>query len=54
MKTILKIIGMLMGLRLIFSTIFEAPSLFVGFIGAGLTVLCAVSLWRQITGKSEE
>lgn len=36
-----------MGLRLIFSAIFENPSLFVGFVGAGLTVVCAVSLWQQ-------
>ena len=49
MKTFIKIMGVIMGLRLIFSTIFETPSLFVGFIGVGLTVLCAVSLWQQFT-----
>ena len=54
MKTFIKIIMLIMGLRLIFSTIFETPSLFVGFIGAGLTVLCAISLWQQFTGKSED
>jgi len=53
MKTFIKIIMLLLGLRLIFSTIFETPSLFVGFIGVGLTVLCAVSLWQQFTGKGE-
>lgn len=52
MKTFIKIIMLLLGLRLIFSTIFEAPSLFVGFIGVGLTVLCAVSLWQQF-GKQK-
>jgi hypothetical protein len=51
MKTFLKILGLLMGLRLIFSIIFENSSLFVGFVGVGLTVLCAVSLWQQIRRK---
>lgn len=54
MKTFLKIMGLMMGLRLIFSIIFENSSLFVGFVGAGLTVLCAVSLWQQVNRKKHK
>ena len=47
MKAIL-IIMMAVGLRLIFASIFEHPSLFVGFIGTGLTVFCIFALIQEI------
>ena len=46
MKAIL-IMMIIVGLRLIYSCIFEYPSLFVGFIGAGLTIFCFFALVQE-------
>lgn len=45
---------MAVGLRLIYSTIFETPSLFVGFIGAGLTVFCILTLIQEFRNSRQK
>jgi hypothetical protein len=52
MKAIL-IIFLAMGLRLIYGSIFEHPSLFVGFIGTGLTVFCIFALIQEIRDRKK-
>ena len=53
MKAIL-IMMIAVGLRLIYSTIFEYPSLFVGFIGVALTVFCILALIQEFRNSRQK
>jgi hypothetical protein len=53
MKAIL-IIMTLVGLRLLYATIFEHPSLFIGFIGAVLTVFCVFALIQEFRDEKKQ
>ena len=46
MKTIL-IMMIAVGLRLIYSVVFEYPALLIGFVGTGLTVFCLFALLQE-------
>ena len=46
MKILIMMIAV--GLRLIYSVVFEYPSLLIGFVGTGLTVFCLFALFRMI------
>ena len=53
MKTIL-IIMIAVGLRLIYSVIFEYPSLLIGFVGTGLTVFCLFALLQEFRDSKKK
>ena len=53
MKIIL-IMMIAVGLRLIYSVVFEYPSLLIGFVGTGLTVFCLFALLQEFRDSKKK